>query len=88
MWAEAMLPNMSQEAKQDSSVLPAIVLIGAVLIGIPFLSIASEFMDSGISPHHALPFFLPICGVFLAVILLAQFLGSLSSPNHIQRKQK
>ena len=88
MWAEAMLTNTSQEAKQDPSVLPGIVLIGAVLIGIPFLSVASGFMDSGISPHYALPFFLPICGVFLAVLLLAQFLGSLSSPNHIQRKRK
>ena len=48
-------------------------------IGIWFLTVASDFVDSGTSPVYALFFFVPICGVFLVVVVLAEVMKSLSN---------
>ena len=41
-------------------------------------TVASDFADSGTSPVYAIFFFVPICGVFLVVVVLAEVMKSLS----------
>ena len=70
---------MSQDGKGDTSTLSIVLFVGAIGIGIWFLTVASDFVDSGTSPAYAVFFFVPICGVFLGVIVLADVVKSLSS---------
>ena len=70
---------MSQDGKGETSTLSILFLGGAIGIGIWFLTVASDFADSGTSPVYALFFFVPICGVFLVVIVLAEVMKSLSN---------
>ena len=69
---------MSQGGKGETSTLSILFLGGAIGIGIWFLTVASDFLDSGTSPVYALFFFVPICGVFLVVVVLAGVIKSLS----------
>ena len=69
---------MSQDGKGETSTLSVLLLAGAIGIGIWFLTVASDFADSGTSPVYALFFFVPICGVFLVVVVLAEVMKSLS----------
>jgi len=70
---------MSQDGKGETSTLSILFLGGAIGIGIWFLTVASDFADSGTSPVYALFFFVPICGVFLVVVVLAEVMKSLSN---------
>ena len=69
---------MSQDGKGETSTLNILFFGGAIGIGIWFLTVASDFADSGTSPVYALFFFVPICGVFLVVVVLAEVMKSLS----------
>ena len=69
---------MSQDGKGETSTLSILFLGGAIGIGIWFLTVASDFADSGTSPVYALFFFVPICGVFLVAVVLAEVMKSLS----------
>ena len=69
---------MTQDGKGETSTLSVLLLAGAIGIGIWFLTVASDFADSGTSPVYALFFFVPICGVFLVVVVLAEVMKSLS----------
>ena len=71
---------MSQDGKGDTSTLSILFLAGAIGIGIWFLTVASDFVDSGVSPVYAVFFFVPIFGVFLVVVVLAGVVKSLTSP--------
>jgi hypothetical protein len=62
---------MSQDRKGDTSTLSILFLAGAIGIGIWFLTVVSDFADSGTSPVYAVFFFVPICGVFMVVVPLA-----------------
>ena len=70
---------MPQDGKGETSTLSILFLGGAIGIGIWFLTVASDFADSGTSPVYALFFFVPICGVFLVVVVLAEVMKSLSN---------
>ena len=69
---------MTQDGKGETSTLSVLLLAGAIGIGIWFLTVASDFVDSGTSPVYAIFFFVPICGVFLVVVVLAEVMKSLS----------
>ena len=69
---------MTQDGKGETSTLSVILLAGAIGIGIWFLTVASDFIDSGTSPVYALFFFVPICGIFLVVVVLVEVMKSLS----------
>jgi phosphate/sulfate permease len=70
---------MAEDGKGERSTTSILFLAGAIGIGIWFLTVASDFADSGISPVYALFFFVPICGVFLVVVVLAEVMKSLSN---------
>ena len=70
---------MSQDGEGETSTLSILFLGGAIGIGIWFLTVASDFVDSGTSPVYALFFFVPICGAFLVVVVLAEVMKSLSN---------
>jgi len=72
---------MSQDGKGDTSTLSILFLAGAIGIGIWFLTVASDFVDSGVSPVYAVFFFVPIFGVFLVVVVLAGVVKWLTGPN-------
>ena len=72
---------MTEDGKRETSTLSILFLGGAIGIGIWFLTVASDFMDSGTSPVYAVFFFVPICGVFLVVVVLAEIGKSLSGSN-------
>ena len=72
---------MTQDGKGETSTLSVLLLAGAIVIGIWFLTVASDFVDSGTSPVYAVFFFVPICGVFLVVVVLAEIGKSLSGSN-------
>ena len=72
---------MTQDGKGETSTLSVLLLAGAIGIGIWFLTVASDFVDSGTSPVYAVFFFVPICGVFLVVVVLAEIGKSLSGSN-------
>jgi phosphate/sulfate permease len=69
---------MSEDGKGDTSTTSILLLAGAIGIGIWFLTVAADFVDSGTSPVYAVFFFAPICGVFLVVVVLAEVMKSLS----------
>ena len=69
---------MGKDGKGETSTLSVLFLAGAVGIGIWFLTVASDFVDSGTSPVYSVFFFFPICGVFLVVVVLAEAMKSLS----------
>ena len=69
---------MAQDSNRIQPTMNFLFLAGAIGIGIWFLTVVSDFIDSGTSPVYAVFFFVPICGVFLVVIVLAQVLKSLS----------
>ena len=69
---------MAKDGKGQTSTLSILYLAGAIGIGIWFLTVASDFVDSGTSPVYATFFFVPICGVFLVVVVLAEVMKSLS----------
>ena len=71
---------MSQDGKGDTSTLGILFLAGAIGIGIWFLTVVSDFIDSGTSPVYAAFFFVPICGIFLVVVVLAEVVKSLTGP--------
>ncbi|MEL0326594.1 MAG: hypothetical protein VXA09_06285 [Burkholderiaceae bacterium] len=72
---------MAEDGKGETSTLSVLLLAGAIGIGIWFLTVASDFVDSGTSPVYAVFFFVPICGVFLVVVVLAEVVKSLSGSN-------
>ena len=72
---------MAEDGKGETSTLSVLLLAGAIGIGIWFLTVASDFVDSGTSPVYAVFFFVPICGVFLVVVVLAEIGKSLSGSN-------
>ena len=72
---------MAEDGKGETSTTSILFLAGAIGIGIWFLTVASDFIDSGTSPVYALFFFVPICGVFLVVVVLAEIGKSLSGSN-------
>ena len=67
---------MTQDGKGETSTLSVLLLAGAIGIGIWFLTVASDFVDSGTSPVYAIFFFVPICGVLLVVVVLAEVMKS------------
>ena len=69
---------MAEDGKGETSTTSILFLAGAIGIGIWFLTVASDFVDSGTSPVYATFFFVPICGVFLVVVVLAEVMKSLS----------
>ena len=69
---------MSQDGKGETSSQSILYLAGAIGIGIWFLTVASDFVNSGTSPVYAVFFFVPICGVFLVVVVLVEVVNSLS----------
>ena len=72
---------MSQDGKGETSTTSILFLAGAIGIGIWFLTVASDFVDSGTSPVYAVFFFAPICGIFLVVVVLSEVMKSLSGSN-------
>ena len=76
---------MSQDGKGDTSTLSILFLGGAIGLGIWFLTVASDFVDSGTSPVYALCFLVPICGVFLVVVVLAELIKAPSGSNQNQK---
>ena len=72
---------MSEDGKVETSTTSILLLAGAIGIGIWFLTVAADFVDSGTSPVYAVFFFAPICGVFLVVVVLAEVMKSLSGSN-------
>ena len=58
---------MSQDEKGNTSTLNLLFLAGAIGIGVWFLTVVSDFLDSGTSPVYAVFFFVPICGVYFVV---------------------
>jgi hypothetical protein len=69
---------MAEDGKGETSTTSILFLAGAIGIGIWFLTVASDFADSGTSPVYAVFFFVPIFGVFLIVVVLAEVVKSLS----------
>ena len=69
---------MSQDGKEQTSTANFLFFVGAIVIGVWFLASVSGFVDSGTSPVYAVFFFVPICGVFLVVVVLAEVMKSLS----------
>ena len=72
---------MSQDGKGDTSTLSILFLAGAIGIGIWFLTVVSDFIDSGVSPVYAVFFFVPIFGVFMVVVVLASVVKTLTGPS-------
>ena len=79
---------MSQDRKGDTSTLSILFLAGAIGIGIWFLAVVFDFIeevfdfiDSGASPAYLLFFFVPICGVFMVVVVLASVVKTLTGPS-------
>jgi hypothetical protein len=72
---------MTQDGKGETSTLSVLLLAGAIGFGIWFLTVASDFVDSGTSPVYAVFYFVPICGVFLVVVVLAKIGKSPSGSN-------
>ena len=70
---------MTQDGKGETSTQSVLLLAGAIGIGVWFLTVVSDFLDSGTSPVYAVFYFVPICGVFLVVVVLAEVGKSLSS---------
>ena len=62
---------MSQDRKGDTATLSILFLAGAIGIGIWFLTVVSDFIDSGVSPVYAVFFLFDNFGVFLVVVVLA-----------------
>ena len=58
---------MSQDEKGNTSTLNLLFFAGAIGIGVWFLTVVSDFLDSGTSPVYAVFFFVPICGVYFVV---------------------
>ena len=77
---------MAEEGKGETSTTSILFLAGAIGIGIWFLTVASDFVASGTSPVYAIFFIVPICGVLLVVVVLAEVVKSLSgsSKNNIR----
>jgi hypothetical protein len=73
---------MSLDGKGETSTMSIVFLAGTIGIGIWFLTVASGFLDSGTSPVYALCFFVPVCGVFLIVVVLAEVTKAPSGSNH------
>ena len=69
---------MAQDGKGETSTANVLLFVGAIVIGIWFLASVSGFVDSGTSPVYAVFFFVPICGVFLVLVVLAEVMKSLS----------
>ena len=69
---------MSQDGKEQTSTANFLFFVGAIVIGVWFLASVSGFVDSGTSPVYAVFFFVPICGVFVAVVVLVEVVNSLS----------
>ena len=69
---------MTQDGKGETSTQSVLLLAGAIGIGVWFLTVVSDFLDSGTSPVYAVFYFVPICGVFLVVVVLAEVGKSLS----------
>ena len=69
---------MSQDGKEQTSTANFLLFVGATIIGVWFLASVSGFVDSGTSPVYAVFFFVPICGVFVVVVLLVEVVNSLS----------
>ena len=69
---------MAQDGKGETSTANVLLFVGAIVIGIWFLASVSGFVDSGTSPVYAVFFFVPICGVFLVVVVLVEVVNSLS----------
>jgi uncharacterized membrane protein len=76
---------MSQDGKGETSIMSIPFIAGAIGIGIWFLTVASGFLDSGTSPVYALCFFVPVCGVFLIVVVLVEVTKAPSGSNHNQK---
>ena len=69
---------MPQDGKEQTSTANFLLFVGAIVIGVWFLASVSGFVDSGTSPVYAVFFFVPICGVFLVVVVLVEVVNSLS----------
>ena len=69
---------MPPDGKEQTSTANVLLFVGAIVIGIWFLASVSGFVDSGTSPVYAVFFFVPICGVFLVLVVLAEVMKSLS----------
>jgi len=72
---------MSQDGKGGTSTLSILFFGGAISIGIWFLTVVSDFVDSGTSPAYAVFFFVPIFGVFMVVVALASVIKALTGPS-------
>ena len=69
---------MTQDGKEQTSTANFLLFVGAIVIGVWFLASVSGFVDSGTSPVYAVFFFVPICGVFVVVVVLMEVVNSLS----------
>ena len=69
---------MTQDGKEQTSTANFLLFVGAIVIGVWFLASVSGFVDSGTSPVYAVFFFVPICGVFVVVVVLVEVVNSLS----------
>jgi phosphate/sulfate permease len=69
---------MPQDGKEQTSTANFLLFVGAIVIGVWFLASVSGFVDSGTSPVYAVFFFVPICGVFVVVVVLVEVVNSLS----------
>ena len=69
---------MAQDAKEETSTANFLFLVGAIVIGIWFLTVVSDSVDLGTNPVYAVFFFVPICGVFLVLVVMAEVIKSLS----------
>ena len=73
---------MAQDGKGEASTVNLLLLVGTIVIGIWFLTVVSDFINGGISPVYALFFFLPICGVFLLIVVFAGIMNSASDSSN------
>jgi len=58
---------MSEDSNGGVGAANLLFLAGAIGIGVWFLTVVSDFLDSGTSPVYAVFFFVPICGVYFVV---------------------
>ena len=74
---------MTDGSDKETSLIDTVFSIGAIGIILWFLIVASEGLDSNVSPIYIAIFFVPVGGLFLLAYLIVKFLNSiLSSGNN------
>ena len=68
---------MTEGSDKETSMIDTVFSIGAIGIIIWFLTVASEGLDSNVSPIFVAIFFIPVGGLFLLAYIIVKFLNSI-----------